>query len=120
MKLYLDDDLASPVLARLLSNAGHDVQLPVDVGMKGKPDVVHLAFAVRNGRAFLTRNYGDFEDLHDLVIAVNGHHPGILIIRRDNDPKRNLKARDVVQAIGNLLAAGGPVADQCIILNQWR
>jgi predicted nuclease of predicted toxin-antitoxin system len=120
MKLYLDDDLASPVLAKLLRNAGHDVQLPADLGMKGKADSVHLAHAVRDGRGCLTRNYFDFENLHDLVMAVQGHHPGIMIIRRDNDPKRNLKSQDIVQAIAKLLAAGVPIADQYIILNQWR
>lgn len=120
MKLYLDDDLASPVLAGLLRGAGHDVIRPVDVRMAGKDDAVHFAFAVRQQRIILSRNYTDFENLHDLVTAVQGHHPGILILRRDNDPRRNLGHRDIVRAIGKLTAAGMPLADQYVILNHWR
>ena len=120
MRLYLDDELASPHLAQRLRNAGHDVQLPADVGMTGKDDSVHLAYAVGQDRILLSRNYTDFENLHDLVVAVQGHHPGILVVRQDNNPRRDLTARGVVRAIANLLAAGVPVADQYIILNQWR
>ncbi len=120
MKLYLDDDLASPALAQRLRQAGHDAQLPSDVGMGGEDDSVHLAHAVRQARVCLTRNYGDFQNLHDLVVAVQGHHPGILVVRRDNDPKHNMTPRDILRAIGNLLGASAPIADQYIILNHWR
>ena len=33
MRLYLDDDTAFPLLARLLRQAGHDVELPADAGL---------------------------------------------------------------------------------------
>ncbi len=86
MRVYLDDNLASPLLARLLLNAGHDVRVPGDAGLVGKPDAVHLAHCARDLRVCFSQNYGDFEDLHDLVVAVLGKHPGIVIVRRDNDP----------------------------------
>jgi hypothetical protein len=120
MRLYLDDDFASPVLAQMLRNANHDVQLPSDVGYSGKDDPIHLTHTVREGRALLTRNYGDFENLHNLVMTVKGHHPGMLVVRRDNDPRRNLSYRDIVGAIGKLEAAAVPLEDQYIILNHWR
>lgn len=120
MRLYLDDNLASQQLAQRLCSAGHDVQLPAEVGMAGKPDAAHLAHAVRDRRACLSQNYGDFQDLHDLVTAVQGHHPGILIVRQDNDPRRDLTPGGIVRALGKLLAAGVPVADRYIILNHWR
>jgi hypothetical protein len=119
MRLYLDDDLASPVLAQMLRNAGQDVQLPADVGHSGKDDPIHLTHAVRESRPLLTRNYGDFENLHNLVMTVKGHHPGILVVRRDNDPRRNLSHRDIVGAIGKLEPAAVPLEDQYIILNHW-
>jgi predicted nuclease of predicted toxin-antitoxin system len=119
MRLYLDD-VASPLLARLLAVAGHDVQSPIDAAMVGAEDAVHLAHAVRNDRVSLTRNYDDFQDLHDLIGAVHGHHPGILVVRLDNDPRRDLTARGIVRCLRNLEAANVPVADQYIILNQWR
>jgi hypothetical protein len=120
MNLYLDEDIASPVLAQLLRQAGHDVQLPIEVGLGGKDDAVHLAHSVRQQRACMTRNYADFENLHDLVTAVQRRHPGILVVRRDNDPRRNLTARAIVRAIANLLNANIPTSNQYIILNHWR
>jgi len=120
MRLYLDDDLAGPLLARLLRNAGHDLVLPTDVGLAGADDSVHFARAIEDNRAVLTRNYRDFENLHNLVVKAQGHHPGVLLVRRDNDPRRNLTPRDIVRAIRNLEAAGLPMTDQCHVLNHWR
>ena len=55
MRLYLDDDSIDPNLIRLLLRDGHDVQTPADVGLSGNSDQVHLAHAIRQGRAILTR-----------------------------------------------------------------
>ena len=41
MRVYLDDDSAALLLARLLRQAGHDVELPADVGLSGEDDAVH-------------------------------------------------------------------------------
>ena len=120
MNLYLDDDCASRLLAGLLTQAGHHVQLPAEVGMSGASDPAHLTHAVRDGRVLLTANYEDFEELHDLIIQVAGHDPGILVIRRDNNPKRDSTPRGIVQAIANLQTANIPLADQFVVLNHWR
>ena len=120
MKLYLDDDLARPLLAQWLRNAGHDVVLPIDIGLSGEDDSVHFARAIEENRVLLTRNYRDFENLHNLVRKAQGHHPGILLVRRDYDPSRNLSPRDIVRAIRNLAAFGLALPDQCHILNHLR
>jgi predicted nuclease of predicted toxin-antitoxin system len=120
MRLYLDDDSASALLASLLRQAGHDVQVPADVRISGDDDAVHLAHAVKENRVLLSHNHRDFRNLHNLIMVTQGHHPGILIVRRDNDPKRDLKAHDIVRAIRNLLAAGVALSDQFHILNHWR
>jgi predicted nuclease of predicted toxin-antitoxin system len=120
MRLYLDEDLSSPRLAQLLRNAGHDVQTPDDVGMRGESDAAQFACGVRGARVCLTRDYGDWEDLHALVLAVQGHHPGILVVRRDNDPRRNLKPHEIVRAIHNIEAANDDLTDQYEVLNHWR
>lgn len=120
MRFHLDDDSASPLLANLLRQAGHDVQLPVDVGMKGKADPLHLAFAISEDRVCLTANHRDFVNLHHLVQRAEGHHPGILVVRYDNDPLRDLTPRGIVRAIRNLQVSGVPVRDQFVILNHWR
>lgn len=120
MRLYLDDDTSSVLLARLLRRAGHDVQAPQEVGLAGEDDAVHLTHAVREGRVLLTGNHGDFRNLHNLVLEARGHHPGVFVVRRDNDPRRDMFPADTVRAIQELLTAGVPVADQFVILNYWR
>ncbi len=120
MKIYLDDDMASPLLARLLRNAGHDVCLPADVGLVGAEDAVHFRHAALDPRSILTANHDDYRDLHRLVVDLAGHHAGVLVVRKDNDSKRDLKAAGIVRAMRNFIAANAPIADQFIILNHYR
>lgn len=120
MRLYLDDDSVAALLVRLLRQAGHNLRLPVHLGLAGVHDAVHLTWAVREGRVLLTHNYDDFGELHDLVLAVAGHHPGILVVRKDNDPKRDLNKPGIVRALAKLLAAGVALQDQLHVLNHWR
>lgn len=82
MKFYIDDDSADPALARLLRGAGHDARLPKDIGMAGKDDVLHLIRAISEGRVIVTRNYEDFKNLHELIMKVAGHYPGMLPLSR--------------------------------------
>ena len=65
-------------------------------------------------------NYHDFEDLHDLPVQARGHHSGIIVVRRDNDPRRDLTPRGIVHAIAKLTAAKIPLANPFVILNHWR
>jgi hypothetical protein len=88
--------------------------------MAGKDDPVHLGYAVRADRVLLSHNHRDFENLHNLVMIVGGHHPGILVLRRDNNPKRDLNEHGIVRAIGKLVAAGVDLVDHCYVLNHWR
>ena len=117
MMLYLDDDFAEALLVTLLRQAGHDVQIPADVGLVGEYDSVHLTHAIREDRALLSRNHDDFENLHDLIMQVQGHYPGLLIVRRDNDLARDLKPSGIVRALRKLLTASVPICDQFHILN---
>lgn len=120
MMLYLDDDSASVLLARLLVHAGHDVQIPADVGRSGDEDPIHLAHAIRVGRVLLSHNFRDFRNLHNLIQQAQGHHPGVFAVRRDNDPKRDMRPHDIVRAIRNLEAARIPIPDDFHVLNHWR
>jgi hypothetical protein len=120
MNLYLDDDSASVLLARLLRRAGHDVELPTDVGKAGERDAAHFAHAIQEGRLLLSKNHHDFEALHDLVLTAGGHHSGLLVVRNDNNPRRDLNQAGIVRALGKLTAAGVPTVDQFVVLNHWR
>ena len=120
MRLYLDDDLASALLAKLLRNAGHDVQVPSNVGMMGAADPVHLTHCIADGRICLTKNHVDFWILHNLIKQAHGDHPGIFVVRQDNDPSRDLSPKGIVNAIRKLEAAGVPIQNEFVVLNHWR
>src|SRR5437588_9901563 len=120
MRIFLDEDLASGLLGKLLQKAGHDVVTPATAGTLGRADAVQLTYAIHEQRACLSRNYEDFEELHLLIAEAQGHHGGILIVRRENDPTRDLTPKGIVAAIRKLEAAGVPVDNQYIVLNQWR
>ena len=120
MMLYLDDDSIAPVLVSMLKKAGHDVHIPADFGTSGAADLIHLRRAIREGGAFLSCNHDDFELLHLLVIESAGGHPGIVIVRKDNDRSRDLSPRGIVAALGRLQASGIDIRNEFIILNHWR
>jgi predicted nuclease of predicted toxin-antitoxin system len=84
MRLYLDDDSVRSVLIRRLAAEGHDVLIPSDAGIAGEEDATHLMCSIRTDRILVTHNHDDFELLHNLVVLAGGHHPGILVIRRDS------------------------------------
>jgi Domain of unknown function (DUF5615) len=121
MRLYIDDDSVDASLLRRLRQDGHDVQIPADIGLAGSSDQVHLAHAIRDRRAFLTRNYRDFEGLHDLVVAAaQGHNGGILVVRSDNNPRNNMTTGDIARAVRNLENAGVSLTDSFHELNHWH
>jgi hypothetical protein len=120
MNLYMDDDSAKASLVRLLRKAGHQVTIPADAGIPGVSDPRHLIHSAGQNLVLLTRNHDDFEDLHLLVQVTGGKHPGLLVVRSDNDPSRDMKDRDIVRAIANLEQAGVPIVNEFHILNHWR
>ena len=89
--------------------------------MAGSSDQVHLAHAIRGQRAIVTKNYDDFEALHDLVVsAAKGHHEGILVVRYDNNPRNTMTVGDIARAVRNLENANVVIADSYHELNHWQ
>ena len=41
-------------------------------------------------------------------IGAGGHHPGVLVVRQDNNPKRDLDAKGIVRALRKLIKSGVP------------
>jgi predicted nuclease of predicted toxin-antitoxin system len=120
MRFYLDDDSVHTDLVRILGAAGHDVLVPHRIGKSGAPDAIQLTISIHEDRVLLTGNHDDFEDLHKLVLQAKGRHAGILVVRSDNDARRDLSIRGIANAIRKLLNANIPVANEFIILNHWR
>ena len=120
MNLYVDDDSVHSLLVLLLRKAGHDVIIPADVNFIGRDDPEHLAKAVGDSRVLLTQNDRDFRKLHDLVRTCGGHHPGILVVPKDNNRKRDMSAKAIVRAIDKFVRSGPPVEDGYHNLNDYR
>jgi hypothetical protein len=99
---------------------GHQVVIPADAGLRGAADPRHLTYAAQHDLVLLTKNHDDSGDPHSLVRATGGSHPGLLVVRSDNDPSRDMKDRDVARALANLEGAGVPIANEFHILNHWR
>ena len=116
----LGSDSVHRILISLLRRDGHSVRIPADFGLAGRKDAVHFRKAILEHAVLVSHNYEDFEALHELLLTGQGHHPGILLVRKDNDPTRDMKPPDIARAIRNLSAAGVPTADECVILNHWR
>jgi len=120
MRFLIDENLSSPRLASRLRAQGHKPVLASDAGVLSVTDARVLIFAIAQAPPVLTRDSDDFEDLHHLVMAAVGHHPGILIVRFDNDPRENLTDRGIATAISKLESCGVPIRDRIHVLNQWR
>jgi predicted nuclease of predicted toxin-antitoxin system len=120
VRILVDENLSSTRLAMRLQASGHDPILATNLGLVSVNDARVLTWAVGQGRPVLTRDHGDFVDLHDLVMAVGGHHPGILVVRFDNDPRHNLTERAIATAIGNLETSNVDIGDRVLVLNHWR
>ncbi len=103
-----------------LRTQGHNPVLARDVGLLSVTDARVLIYSIAQALPVLTRDFEDFEDLHDLVMAAAGHHAGILIVRFDNDPDHNLTDRGIAIAISKLESSAVPIRDQIHVLNQWR
>jgi hypothetical protein len=120
VKLYLDDDTVASLLVGLLRKAGHDVVIPADLGMSGRHDAEHLLRCVNEGRVFLTKNYRDFVPIHGLVIGCTGTHTGIIVIRQEDDRRKNMTPEGIVTAVGKVEQAYPDLTNELVFLNDWR
>ena len=77
-----------------------------------------LIWAIAQAVPVLTRDSEDFQDLHDLLMAADGHHPGMLVVRFDSDPRNKMTDRGIATAITKLESSGVPILDHIHVLNQ--
>jgi hypothetical protein len=77
-RLYLDEHISSPRLARQLQKYGFDVTSTLDAGMGEASDEEQLAYAVANQRAIVTFNHKHFAVLHTWYLEESNEHWGIV------------------------------------------
>jgi predicted nuclease of predicted toxin-antitoxin system len=120
MRIAIDENMSNQRLATRLRAAGHDVMLATEVGLISVSDARVLTWAVGDDRLVLTRDHQDFAELHDLIMITGGHHPGVLVVRFDDDPRHNMSDRAILTALANLVSSGVMITDQIHVLNSWR
>jgi hypothetical protein len=120
MMIYLDDSRADKALASMLEKADHKVLRPSQVSLFGASDARHFKWAINNSHVVLTADRVDFLELHELVLASGGEHPGVIVVRYSDDPKKDMKAKHIVNAVNKLAKSGLSTANQYFVLNQWR
>jgi predicted nuclease of predicted toxin-antitoxin system len=120
VNVYLDDNLADKLLEALLIKSGHTVIRSSAAGLQGASDPRHLAYAIQAELVTLTSDWEDSEDLHQLILAAGGAHPGIVTVRYSNDPTRNMKAHHIVKALSKLERSGAALGNDVTVLNHWR
>src|SRR5438105_2988580 len=92
-----------------------------------------VGHCLRPGKRFIGRYYawhnartGPFNSLCPLPFDDGGAATGAAqvqgqrIVRRENDPTRDLTPKGIVAAVRKLEAAGVPIDNEYIVLNQWR
>lgn len=85
VRLYFDEDVSVGVVENLRQR-GFDVVCARDADRLRLDDEAQLALAAAGGRALVTHNRYDFEQLHRRYQAENRHHHGVILaMRRPND-----------------------------------
>lgn len=81
IELYLDEDV-DVLVAELLWGRGFDVLTTRKADCLGESDEDQLALAVSHGRALVTHNRADFEELAQKYIMTEREHYGIILATR--------------------------------------
>ena len=81
VRLYFDEDVSASIVDNLRQR-GFDVSSARDAGRLRLDDASQLAFAAAEGRAFVTHNRSDFEQLHESYLSEGREHRGIIIAKR--------------------------------------
>jgi hypothetical protein len=68
----------------------------------------------------LSKNYKDFDPIHQLVIGCGGTHRGIVLIRKDDDRMKDLTPKGIVAALARLEQARPDLTNELVTLNDWR
>ena len=81
-EVYLDEDV-SVVVADMLEARGFSALTTRDSGRLGTTDLEQLEYAARHGRALVTHNRVDFEELHRRYLTEGRETWGIIVLGRE-------------------------------------
>lgn len=114
VRLYFDEDVDNTV-ALALRKQGHDILTTIEAKNKGFPDIMQLAFAVTQQRAFVTCNAKDFVPLHVSYVRMGLQHHGIIIAQ-------HIPPGETMRRLAKLLSnrTMDEMANQLEYLSGWR
>lgn len=106
MKLLLDE-MISPRIARELRERGHDVQAVKKdrPDLSGSADRELLRRMADERRAIVTNDVGDFQLLHDRMLASGEEHGGMVFTSDATLPRKKAAIPLWIEALSELLAA---------------
>lgn len=96
------------------------MQTVKDANLSGSPDTMVFKHAIDQNRIIITYNCDDFIQLHEIQIAANLHHAGILLVHRSGDRNKNMSYFQIVNAIANLESSGVALPDSVHSLVQYN
>ena len=82
IRLYLDDDSLTKALVKALRERGVHVVTTSQVGLDGRDDEEHLAYAAEQGRVLCSFNTRDFYRIHSEWLAQDKSHAGIILAQQ--------------------------------------
>lgn len=116
IRLYLDDDSLTKALVRALRERGVDVVTTLQVGLDGRDDEEHLAYAAEQGRVLCSFNTRDFYRIHSEWLAQDKSHAGIILARQ-----QHYSVGEQLRRILRIIAskAAEDMKNQVEFLNRW-
>ncbi len=115
IKIYLDDNLDNDEMIIFLQVNGFEVISPRKIGMSRKQDEEHLKCAILNNSVILTYDHG-FTRLHNKF----SNHSGIIIIFRQNNPKKEMTRTLIVRALKNIIDLNLELKNKIYKLNNFN
>ena len=79
---FLVDECLTPLVAELLTAAGHDAAHVVALGLGGHPDVEVMARAVADDRVLISAD----TDFGELLALGGASVPSVILLRRHHEP----------------------------------
>jgi hypothetical protein len=83
-------------------------------------DPAHLRYAADHELVLLTANAKDFLALHEQWQQNRQEHSGMLLVYRENNPRRDMMFQEIARAVSRLDQAGIPLRNTYQNLNFWR
>lgn len=104
----------------MLKSAGHNVTTVFEVNLAGMPDYDVLMYAIKTKRILFTQNCEDFVSLSESIVSNGGNHPGIILLHKNNNQKKDMSYPEIVKAIDNLIDTGIAIPNSVHRLNQYH